>query len=227
MIVEKIMSRTPCAAIDSPLVARVAEAFGVRVQQRFVFPRTPRENVPMPGKITLFAGPSGGGKSRKLRQVVSRATRRGDVVHDVATLRLSRLACIDQFGRSDDLEADLAFAAGRLAQVGLGEARVLMTSPESLSDGQRWRLRLAMTIGRIIRRHAKSQAKGRVERHLLVADEFAAVLDRVTACIVARSVRKAVDRLSRTGVCVAAAVATSHDDLTPALLPDRVVRCEA
>ncbi|MEM1011867.1 MAG: hypothetical protein AAGI46_06560 [Planctomycetota bacterium] len=211
----------------SPLVVRVAEAFGVAADRSIPLQRMPRAAVPAAGTITLLAGPSGGGKSTRLRQIVAKAKRRGHTIHDVAGLRLSRLPCIDQFGRSDDLEADLAFAAGRLAQVGLGEARVLISSPMELSDGQRWRLRLALTVAKIIRKHGRNRGNTSLQRHLLVADEFAAVLDRVTACIVARSVRKAVDRLARVGVPVAAVVATSHDDLTLALSPDRIVRCEA
>jgi ABC-type ATPase with predicted acetyltransferase domain len=57
----------------------------------------------------------------------------------------------------------------------------------------------------------------------LVCDEFAALLDRVTACIVARCLRRAIDR-SNGRAC--AIVATSHDDLVRALLPDIVVNCD-
>ncbi|MEL7239943.1 MAG: hypothetical protein AAGK78_13890 [Planctomycetota bacterium] len=62
---------------------------------------------------------------------------------------------------------------------------------------------------------------------LLVADEFAAVLDRTTAKLVARALRRTVDRLSRVGVPVAAVVATSHDDLVDALCPDTAHWCDA
>jgi ABC-type ATPase with predicted acetyltransferase domain len=57
---------------------------------------------------------------------------------------------------------------------------------------------------------------------VLVADEFAAVLDRVTAMVVARALRRAID--ASAGLC--AVVASSHDDLEAALLPDVVVRCD-
>jgi ABC-type ATPase with predicted acetyltransferase domain len=57
---------------------------------------------------------------------------------------------------------------------------------------------------------------------VLAADEFAAPLDRVTAMVVARAVRRAAD--ARPDLC--AIVATGHDDLTAALAPDVVIRCD-
>jgi ABC-type ATPase with predicted acetyltransferase domain len=73
-----------------------------------------------------------------------------------------------------------------------------------------------------MRRHGRGDGR----KQLLVCDEFAVLLDRVSAATVARSLRRAIDRLGRVGVPLAAAVATSHDDLRPALLPDRVRWCE-
>jgi ABC-type ATPase with predicted acetyltransferase domain len=57
---------------------------------------------------------------------------------------------------------------------------------------------------------------------VLACDEFGAVLDRVTAIVVARALRRAVS--SRGDVC--AVLATSHDDLRGALLPEVEVRCD-
>ncbi len=54
---------------------------------------------------------------------------------------------------------------------------------------------------------------------VIVCDEFAAVLDRLTAMIVARCLRRAIDAHPN----VAAVVATSHEDLIAALKPDVVV----
>jgi len=64
----------------------------------------------------------------------------------------------------------------------------------------------------------KSGRKGGI----LICDEFAAVLDRVTAKVVARCLRRAVSADARIG----AVVATSHEDLIEALSADVVVQCD-
>jgi ABC-type ATPase with predicted acetyltransferase domain len=143
--------------------------------------------------------------------------------------RLRKAPAIEQFPRSGDERADFAFAAKMLATAGLGEAALFLRRPDRLSDGERWRLRLAVTVARLYRLTGHDRLigqGGRIRPTLLVADEFAAVLDRTTAAGVARGLRRTIDRLARVGIPVAAAVATSHDDLQPALLPDRVERCE-
>src|SRR5204863_8195276 len=63
---------------------------------------------------------------------------------------------------------------------------------------------------------------GLAERVILLIDEFAALLDRVTAAIVARCLRRAVSSTPR----LCAIVATSHHDLTAALMPDVIVNCD-
>ena len=98
-----------------------------------------------------------------------------------------------------------------LARVGLGEAWSYLRAPEELSEGQRFRLKLALGL-----HSAKRQAPAR--RAVLVCDEFAAVLDRITAMVVARCLRRSIDANSH----LSAIVATSHEDLQPALKPDEI-----
>ena len=127
-------------------------------------------------------------------------------------------AFTDCAGREDDDVLRETLLA--LARVGLAEAWTYLRTPAELSDGQRWRLRLAVALERA-RREMSNHSTARV---VLVADEFAALLDRVTGCVVARSLRRAVAPGSR----VAAVVATAHDDddVTRALSPDVLVRCD-
>ena len=212
--------------VRSPLAERAAQLFGLPIvkpsgpdRPRPAWADQPVE-VPRPGEVLLLAGPSGGGKSTRLRAIAASSAVR---TFDVARVRLRPVPCVDQFGCSRDPAADLKHAAGLLARVGLAEAFVFLRLPSELSDGQRWRLRLAIVIHRVMR-HNALRDDGALP--LIVADEFGAVLDRVTACTVARSLRRTIDRLTRVGVSVAAAVATSHDDLERALLPDRVDWCE-
>jgi hypothetical protein len=67
---------------------------------------------------------------------------------------------------------------------------------------------------------------GQPQRSVIVADEFAAVLDRVTAMVVARALRRAIDAANRSNRALGAIVATSHDDLSVALKPDTIVHCD-
>ena len=63
---------------------------------------------------------------------------------------------------------------------------------------------------------------GGAEGPILACDEFAAVLDRITAKVMAHALRRAID----SSLPIAAVVASSHDDLIEALAPDVVVRCD-
>jgi ABC-type ATPase with predicted acetyltransferase domain len=57
---------------------------------------------------------------------------------------------------------------------------------------------------------------------VLVCDEYAALLDRVTAAVVSRSIRKLIDVMP----WLSAILATAHDDVIRPLQPDRVVHCD-
>jgi hypothetical protein len=155
-----------------------------------------------------------------MRKLLAEAPASASVV-DVAAINLAPLSCVDQFG------PDLPHAIDLLNRVGLGEAYTYLQTPHELSDGQRWRLRLAVAIHRAMAQYGRTRRPGaELASILLVADEFCAVLDRVSAAVVARSLRRTLDRLHRVGLPICALVATSHDDLEPALLPDEVAHCD-
>jgi ABC-type ATPase with predicted acetyltransferase domain len=165
--------------------------------------------LPGGGEVVLVTGASGAGKSTLLRHLVGRARSEGRGVVDLAEVTVPDCPVIDGLG------VGLEEALSVLSLAGLAEAHVYVRRSGELSEGQRWRLKLAVALVRV------AKERGDV---VLVADEFGAVLDRVTAMVVARSVRRAVGKkeYARVGVIVA----TSHDDLETALDPDRLVECD-
>ena len=84
----------------------------------------------------------------------------------------------------DALPGPVDDGSATLAACGLSEARLLLRTPAELSDGQRYRFRLALRPG--------PEAHGAAPRRSCSADEFAAVLDRTLAKVVAFNVRKLV-----------------------------------
>jgi uncharacterized protein len=201
----------------------------------------PQVPLPAPGTVLLITGPSGAGKStllRELRRRAAHAGSAGDVrtwidlnESDSGLTDAKDRPVVDCFG---DEHASLRDVLLLLSRVGLGEVWSYLRPPAELSEGQRWRFRLALALHRS---RATTCVQGCEDadvpqrqlllQHqplpLIACDEFAALLDRVTAMVVARCLRRAVDadrsRLS-------AIVATSHDDLQPALKPDAIAWCD-
>jgi hypothetical protein len=188
----------------------VARWFGIDPQQQGA-PSPPLNDVrsvlPPPGAITLVTGASGSGKSSLLRELRRSIDARWIDLNDVKLRDVPVVDCFD--GRS--LEATLAL----LARVGLAEVWTYLRTPAELSDGQRWRLKLALALNQASL--ASSNARLRT---ILCADEFCTVLDRVTAMVVARTLRRAVRPP------LGAIVATPHDDLSDALQPDLIFTCD-
>lgn len=156
------------------------------------------------GEIALVSGPSGCGKSTVLREL-----RR-------------RCACV--VAKPPDIEQPVAdlFRGGldsmlrALAAAGLADATVLPRLPRELSEGERFRLTVALALERASRRAGLAT---------LVVDEFATSLDRPTARGVARTLRRWVNRAHDAGTArLRVVVATPHDDLVADLAPDLLAR---
>ena len=204
--------------------ARVADAFGLDVDPPAGADRlTLAENLPVPagpGRVTLFAGPSGSGKSSLLRAAAARLESAGVPVVRADELRLPDAPLADALaGR---LPGGFAAACALLSKCGLAEPRLLLRTPAELSDGQRFRFRLALAAARA------GFGAGESKAGVVVCDEFAAVLDRTLARAVAFNVRRLCDAGSgdaggRQGVGFL--LATTHDDVAADLRPDALVRC--
>jgi hypothetical protein len=155
-----------------------------------------------PGSVVLITGPSGAGKSTILRGIG--AGLRG--CRGVGAVRLEAIGLPTDRPVVDCFEGSLDVTLGHLARAGLSEAQVLLRAPAELSEGQRFRYRLARFFAS--------------EDDILLADEFAATLDRVTAKILAFQMQKFI-RATRTSTRPKSAiVATTHEDLAEDLRAD-------
>jgi hypothetical protein len=179
-------------------VLEIAEAFGLGLDDKefVVFDNQPIEIEQ--GDIVYVTGQSGAGKSTVLRELVARMTEDEMKVASIDEVPLLDVPLIDQIGKTT------AEALNFLSIAGLNDAYLFIRKPSELSDGQRYRFRLAKII--------ESGAQ------VWVADEFLAVLDRVTAKVLAFNLQKIARSVGATVI-----VATTHGDMVPDLAPSLVI----
>jgi len=181
----------------SDRVVGVAEAFGLGLDQweKFII----YDNVELkisPTDIAYITGDSGSGKSVLLKALEK------DIRQDMglSTINIADIQpepgkpLIETVGRN--LEEGLEL----LSKVGLNDAFLFLRRFEQLSDGQKYRYKIAKMI--------ESQAQ------FWVMDEFAATLDRDTAKIVAFNLQKLARQQGK-----AVLAATTHTDLLGDLNP--------
>lgn len=181
------------AVVRSSRVLEVAEAFGLGLEDKeFVVYKDFEIDVPQ-GSIVYITGQSGSGKSLLLRELSERLGATQEVA-DIERVEMKEVPLIDQVGK------DTNDAARILSMAGINDAYLFIRKPSELSDGQRYRFKIAKLM--------ESTAR------VWVADEFGAILDRTTAKIVSLSLRKFAKKVGATVI-----VATTHKDLRDELAP--------
>jgi len=243
------------ASTDHPptdRMIRVAEMFGIGLDEAYEVALYEDFRIDIrPRDVVFITGPSGSGKSVLLRRIEQ-------------ALRAEPGAQVVNLNDSDALpEADGFRAAGvgsrvpptserrpvielmsspldeslrLLSAAGLADAFLLLRTPDELSDGQRYRLRLALALEKCGMRGAECGVENEKDAYagsaasysalrtphsalsVLVADEFCSTLDRLCARAVAYRVRRLADRCGLTVVAAAA-----NDDIVEDLAPDVLV----
>jgi len=149
------------------------------------------------GDIVYITGPSGAGKSILLNELAKSVPAQDVVSLDQIELPAGKTLI-------DYVDGDLVTSLRILSTAGLGDVFCILSRPANLSDGQKYRFRLAMAL-----------ATG---KKFVFADEFCSNLDRITAAVISYNVHKFAKRNGVTFI-----LASSHDDILLDLAPDVLI----
>jgi len=179
-------------------VLEIAESFGLGLSDKIFVIYDKLELEVEQGDVVYITGQSGSGKSLLLRDLTEQMAAEGKNVINLNEIVFEERPVIDLVGKTTTDAANL------LAQAGISDAYLYLRTPSQLSDGQLYRLKLAKLI--------ESGAD------VWVADEFGAILDRITAKVVSYNLQKMARRLGKTFM-----IATTHTDLTEDLNPSLTI----
>lgn len=184
----------------TPRTAQVSDAYGIGLDESQKFPVYQGLTFDIePGDVAYITGDSGSGKSLLLRYLKSELARLEEFggVIDGADVQIPDDEVLVEGAGKDTDEAIY-----NLSMAGLSEAFLMTRRYGELSDGQKYRYRIA-----------KMLFSG---KHTLILDEFGATLDRETAKVIAWLLQKVVRQTGKMLI-----VATTHrdlfDDLNPSL----------
>jgi ATPase subunit of ABC transporter with duplicated ATPase domains/predicted GNAT family N-acyltransferase len=179
--------------------AQVSDAYGIGLDetQKFAVYRGLTFDI-YPGDVVYITGDSGSGKSLLLRYLKGELAKLEDFggVVDGADVQIP-----DDEVLVEGVGNDTNEAIYHLSMAGLSEAFLMTRRYGELSDGQKYRYRIA-----------KMLYSG---KRTLILDEFGATLDRETAKVIAWLLQKVVRQSGRTLI-----VATTHRDLFDDLNPN-------
>ncbi len=149
------------------------------------------------GDIVYITGPSGSGKSVLLKELEK-------CVSASEKVNLADIELPEEQTVIDCIDGDFLQALKLLSTAGLNDCLCMLNQPANLSDGQKYRFRLAVALAS--------------EKKFIFADEFCSGLDRITAAVISYNVHKFAKRNSVTFV-----LAASQEDVLADLAPDVLV----
>ncbi len=183
-LTEKVVSVMKMFGVDIERVRRPAASDKCEIKLRA-------------GDVCYITGASGSGKSVLLNELY-------ELWDAGERLRLGDIAIETDKSLVDCIDGNLFESLSVLSKAGLSDVFSILNQPDRLSEGQRYRYRLARAL--------ISGAK------VIFADEFCSNLDRITAAVIAHNIRRFARRSRRTFI-----LASSPADLLCDLLPDVVV----
>ena len=170
----------------------VAEAFGLGIDETQRFKVLDAELKISPTDVVYVSGDSGSGKSVLLRAI------RADLGEEAADL--SEVSVDADKPLIETVGGTVEEGLELLSKVGLNDAFLFLRTYNQLSDGQKYRYRIAKLI--------------ESGKQWWLMDEFAACLDRDTAKIIAFNLQKLARQQGK-----AVVAATTHGDLFQDLAP--------
>ena len=178
----------------TPRTSEIAKAFGLGIEEEKEFIIYDNFSLEIGEKdIVYITGDSGSGKSVLLRKLE-------EIFKDKA-VNMNLIEVEKEKPIIETVGESVGEAIEILSRVGLNDAFLFLRKYSELSDGQKYRYRLAKLV------ESKAQ--------IWICDEFCSLLDRETAKIVAYNVQKMARKLGK-GVFVA----TCHTDLLEDLKPN-------
>jgi ABC-type ATPase with predicted acetyltransferase domain len=215
-------------------VSTVMQMFGVNKDRLSQINRLHKCEVEVQdGSIVYITGPSGAGKSVLLREIQNQIPPDERIAIDEIKLPTDK-AVIDCIGlaakvaekkyNKKSISAVSACSAVSLTTIeamrllgyaGLSDVFYMLTAPANLSEGQKYRFRLACCLASCLGSTPSRDGSG---KKIIFADEFCSNLDRITAGVIAYNVRRFAKRAGVTFF-----LASSHEDILADLQPDVLV----
>ncbi|MCK5225613.1 MAG: ABC transporter [Planctomycetes bacterium] len=150
-----------------------------------------------PADVIYITGSSGAGKSVLLREIEKAIPKK-------ERTNLNGIKLAKDKTLIDCINGDVMAALKFLSCAGLNDVFTILAKPVNLSDGQKYRFRLAMAFAK--------------KTKYIFADEFCSNLDRITAAVISHQIYKFAKRTGKTFI-----LASSHDDILADLEPDVLV----
>ena len=149
------------------------------------------------GDIIYITGPSGAGKSLLISELQK-------AIPESERVSLNRIELPGDKTLVDCIDGDVLSTLRLLGAAGLSDCFCVLSRPEYLSAGQKYRFRLALALAS--------------EKKYVFADEFCSELDRITAMVISHQMRQYASRNGTVFV-----LASCHDDIMLNLAPDVMV----